>query len=559
MALLISITACILSALLLALSFPLSLPPEMMQPLQSSGVPIPGWQAAGGFAQLPWLAFVALIPFLWVIRRSPSPAAAAGYGYLTGALWLLLHLDWIGSFGVAPVVMLTLFFSLPTALFAWLGQRIFNERSAVLACWGLPAIWTALEYLRSFGFWALPWNLLGYSQTASLKLIQVADLGGVFAVSFLVMLANCALFLLFSGHGGGQRALAHSLLAASLICAALGYGDWRIGQLEDMPREQRIQVALVQGGVDTKGRWSGDELQRMLGVYEPASEELARKWSGERTEERRAQFEDSADSDGFVADYTGPLDEPQLLLVWPESCIPKRVEPAHPDDLPLGIWNIVESNENTTLLMGALSNPHNEDDWENTAVLVRPDHVIEWAYSKVRLVAYGEVVPFRGIVKFLDYPWGSRDLTGGRDTASFELRGVQVCPMVCFDNIFSFLFMREARRGSDMFLLITNNSWYDLKNGIRQHADIDVLRAVEHRRPLARVSTTGWSHFIEPSGRISQQSNTDELATLTQWEGRSSIHSWYTRLGDLFAQLCVLASILLGLKLVFAHRSEGWL
>ncbi|MEZ5339537.1 MAG: apolipoprotein N-acyltransferase [bacterium] len=556
---LISITACILSALLLALAFPLSLPPELMQPLTANGLSLPGWQAANGFAQLPGLAFLALLPLLWVIRRSPSPAAAAGYGYLTGALWLVLHLDWIGSFGVAPVIMLTLFFSLPTALFAWLGQRIFHEQSAGLVCWGLPLAWTALEYLRSFGFWALPWNLLGYSQTHNLPLLQVADLGGVYAVSFLIVLANCLLFLLISGHGGRQRSWAHSLIGLGLICLALGYGDRRLDSIDGKPREERVRVALIQGGVDTKERWSGSELQRMLAVYEPASEELAQQWSGERIEERRRQFEDSADESGFVADFQGPLDEPQLLLVWPESCIPKRVEPHNPEDLPLGIWNFVETNQNTTLLMGALSNPHAEDDWENTAVLIRPDHVIQWVYSKVRLVAYGEVVPFRGLVRFLDYPWGSRDLTGGRDTGSFELRGLRISPMVCFDNIFSFLFMREARRGSDMFLLITNNSWYDLKNGIRQHADIDVLRAVEHRRPLARVSTTGWSHFIEPSGRISQQSSTDELATLSQWEGPSSGLSYYTRLGDLFAQLCVLATLVIGLRLVVAHRSEGWL
>lgn len=557
MPLLISITACILSAILLAFSFPLSLPTELMQPLADAGLILPGWQAGNGYAQLPWLAFISLVPMLLAIRRTDSPLQAAGFGYLTGFCWLLLHLDWVGSFGVAPVVLLTLYYSIPLALFGWLANRLMAEQSTALLCWGIPLAWTALEYLRSFGFWALPWNLLGYSQTGSLKLIQVADIGGVFAVSFLIVLANCALLLLFTQHGGNLRSWAHMLLAAGLITIATGYGDWRIGQLESEPREERVRIALVQGGVDTKSRWSGDELQRMLAVYEPASEELAGEWT-EQLAERDSMEMDSGE-DGFVADFQGPLDEPMMLLVWPESCIPKRVEPAKPDDLPLGIWNVLEQSDNTMLLMGALSNPHREDLWENSAVLVKPDHAIEWIYSKVRLVGYGEVVPFRRLVRFLDYPWGSNDITAGRDTGSFTLRGVTISPMVCFDNVFSFLFMREARRGSDLFLLITNNSWYDLKSGIRQHADMDVLRAVEHRRPLARVSTTGWSHFIEPSGRIVQQSPTDELATLERWQGHSTESSLYTDLGDVFAQLCVVGSVLLGLMVVFAHRSEGWL
>ncbi len=559
MPVLISITACILSALLLAFAFPLSLPPEIMQPLNQAGLSLPGWQAGAGYAQLPWLAFIALLPLIWVCRRTASPAGAAGYGYLTGALWLIIHLDWIGSFGIAPVIMLTLFFSMPTALFAWLAQRLLQEHSAAQLCWGLPLAWTAMEYLRSFGFWALPWNLLGYSQSNSLKLIQLADIGGVFAVSFLIVLVNCALFLLLSQHGGSRRAWGHSLLAAGIVTAALGYGDWRINELDNLPREQRVQIALVQGGVDTKGRWTGNELQRMLGVYEPASQKLAQNWSEERRTAREERQTDDAADDGFLPDFQGPLDEPQLLLVWPESCIPKRVEPEYPDDLPLGIWSFLEQAENTSLLMGALANPHDADRWENTAVLIRPDHVIEWIYSKVRLVAYGEVVPFRRLVKFLDYPWGSNDIAAGRETGALELRGVRISPLVCYDNVFSFLFMREARRGTDVFLLISNNSWYDLKGGIRQHANMDVLRAVEHRRPLGRVSTTGWSHFIDPSGRIIQQSATDELATLSQWEGRSSADSAYTHIGDLFAQLCLLASFLLCIRVLVAHRSEGWL
>jgi len=555
MPLLISLTACILSALLLAFSFPLSLPPDMLTPLDQAGLQLPGWHSAG-YAQLPWLAFIALIPLLEVCRRSTSMASAAVWGYFTGILWLLLHLDWIGSFGLLPVIMLTLFFALPTALFAWFAWRLLHEDSAALLCWGLPLLWTAIEYLRSFGFWAFPWNLLGYSQTASLKLIQVADLGGVFAVSFLIVLANCVLYLLLSKHGGGQRAWAHGLLGAGLFVAALGYGDRRISELDSQPREQRVKLAL---GVDTRDSWNQKQLVRMLGIYEPASEQLATQWTEEIRTKRDADMAAAALEDGFVPDFTGPLDEPQLLIIWPESCIPKYIEPEYPDDLPLGIWNFLDKSENTTLLMGALANPHAPLRWENSALLVSRDHVIEWIYSKVRLVAYGEVVPFRGLVTFLNYPWGSGEISEGRETRALELRGMRISPMICFDNVLGYLFLREARSGSDMFVMITNNSWYDLKSGIRQHADIDIMRSVEHHRPLARVSTTGWSHFIDPVGRIEQQSATDQLATLSQWEGRSSGLSTYTRYGDLFAQFCLLITLLLCTRVLIAHRSEGWL
>src|SRR5438105_1333422 len=63
-------------------------------------------------------------------------------------------------------------------------------RAAALAL--APFAWVAAEWGRGHLFGGFPWGLLGYTQYARLPAIQVAELGGVYAVSFVVLSVNAA-------------------------------------------------------------------------------------------------------------------------------------------------------------------------------------------------------------------------------------------------------------------------------------------------------------------------------------------------------------------------------
>jgi apolipoprotein N-acyltransferase len=174
-------------------------------------------------------------------------------------------------------------------------------------------------------------------------------------------------------------------------------------------------------------------------------------------------------------------------------------------------------------------------------------------------VPYGEVVPFRGIVRFLSYPWGDEDISEGRTIEPFSFAGHKLGVQVCYDNQFGFISRSSARQGAEALLLVTNNSWYDLPSGIRQHCDIDQLRAIETRRALGRSSTTGWTQLVLPSGRIAASSKLNKQDMVEQWLPLSTAQSVYSITGDIFAQLCAVAGMVLGAGVVLAGRSEGWL
>ncbi|HES58517.1 MAG TPA: hypothetical protein ENO21_03705, partial [Firmicutes bacterium] len=297
----------LLSGWLLALAFPLSLPPlRLPEPIGLIPPILPGAGPEAGYTQLSWLAFVALIPLLELARRSPNGRQAFFWGYFSGVVWLSGHFIWLGSFGPAPVVLLTLYFSLPVGLFAWLARLVYRRGGPGLAVWGLAALWTGIEFARSFGMWAYPWNLLGYSQAGWPAFIQSADLGGVYLVTFLIALGNTALLALLSNTGAFRVRLGHALIAAALVLLNLGYGEYRLATAGPDPAARPYQVALIQGGVESFRSWNTDFMQEVLDAYVPPSRDAINRWE-----------EETVGDEWLPGELTGPPLPRDLLVVWP--------------------------------------------------------------------------------------------------------------------------------------------------------------------------------------------------------------------------------------------------
>src|SRR5207237_10017112 len=111
--------------------------------------------------------------------------------------------------------------ALVMALVGWVGAR---SAGAALAL--APFAWVAAEWGRGHLFGGFPWGLLGYTQYARLPAIQIAELGGVYAVSFVVLAINAAV-------AGAvvlpwRRALAGLALGGGVLGATLGSGVWRL-------------------------------------------------------------------------------------------------------------------------------------------------------------------------------------------------------------------------------------------------------------------------------------------------------------------------------------------
>ncbi|MCJ8500314.1 apolipoprotein N-acyltransferase [Desulfatitalea alkaliphila] len=465
-----------------------------------------------------WVAWFALVPLLLVLRKA-GPGVGFRLGLTCGLVHYLGVTYWTAysmrTYGHLPMVqsifvlvLLAGILALFTALFALAVCRL--NRRPWLFLLVAPAAWTVLEWLRSWVFTGFPWALLGYSQYNRLWLVQVADLFGVYGLSFLIVAANAVLTLALlrwvekSWHGHeASRALVVRSLVVLPVCltAAVGYGMLRVKTMDRLAADATpVRVALVQGNVDQSIKW--DTTFQMLTTvkYRTLSLQAA---------------EEGVD-----------------LIIWPETATPFYL---YRDTL---LSDMVVQGVRTAGTHFIIGSPRVEIDGDihryyNSAYLIDPQGEALDRYDKVHLVPFGEYVPLQRWLSFAgkmvqhvsDFHPGDRG-----NALMWEDRPIGM--LICYEIIFPALSRAMVRNGGQLLVNITNDAWFGRTAAPYQHFAMAVLRSVENRRYLARSANTGISGFIDPCGRILATTELYTDAILTGEVKLLDGLSHYSRWGD---------------------------
>lgn len=508
------------------------------------------WAIASGllltaaFPKMNWsfFAWVAWVPLLMsLIHLSPKSGFRIGFlagitHYLTLMYWLVHTMRTYGFLpwylSVAILFLLSCYLALFFAVFSYGINRLCRTPQSffILA----PALWIALEYVRSFLLTGLPWELLGYSQHDLLPVIQVADIFGVYGVSFLVLLSNAAVTLTiiaFSGKTWQGSRVSRRFAAASvsvfILCFALAwlYGAQRIKTVDHWIRSApTASVAVVQGNIDQAVKWDRR--------FQDATTEKYLRMS-------QAVGEKSPD-----------------LIVWPETATPfYLLRDAEPTAMLLdGIRGI-----GIDFLLGSPYYTRRKDgiDYYNRAYLIRSDGSIGEAYDKVHLVPFGEYVPFEQYLPFLgkmvaevgDFKPGSRGRT-------IPWQNYRIGMQICYEIIFPNLSRNMAQNAAELLVNITNDAWFGKTAAPFQHFAMAAFRAVENRRSLVRAANTGISGFVDPVGRTLSATPLFEDAARVQTIPLLTQKTVYTRWGDLFAMACLAVTLIwAGVKMLIVKTS----
>jgi len=175
--------------------------------------------------------------------------------------------------------------------------------------------------------------------------------------------------------------------------------------------------------------------------------------------------------------------------------------------------------------------------------MVNRQAVITGEYDKVHLVPFGEYVPFGKYLAFLGKLTAQAgDFSSGKkDFIPLKFKDKKAGILICFEVIFPDLARKFVNNGADILVTITNDAWFGRTSAPFQHFSICAFRAVENRRSLARAANTGISGFISPTGDILITSSLYKEKFLTEILPCLKIKTVYTRYGDLFALICLIA------------------
>jgi apolipoprotein N-acyltransferase len=386
------------------------------------------------------------IAFYWVF---PTVATFGGFGVIISGL----------IFGVFVVTGALLYF-----VFAFVHRNLppFVDRFALRAPIAIAI--AELVTIRLF-----PWHY-GHTQIALRPLAQLAGLGGAILVSFVLFWVVEAAVRAIAFRER-RRGFLLPLLALGL---ALGYGaDVMDSDAHRRDREQ--EVIVVQGNGTLAEMKELDSLERVL----------------------KRTFE-----------LTTGASKPGALIIWPEGSIPfflpTNIGSARKDpSLP---W----LGDGSALLIGAYSTRDDRHRY-NSAFAVYPDGAVPVPYFKQILIPFGEYMPGASV-----FPWLNRAnenagvFTAGTEVKVFEYPmrradgrdyTMRAAPLICYEDTLPSLARQATRKGADLLVNLTYDTWFGNTAAPYQHHLIAAFRAIENRRYLIRCTNSGYSAVVDPIGR----------------------------------------------------------
>ena len=489
------------------------------------------------------LAWIAPIFWLLLIRRRELAGRrpyrgiwlAGFFFWLAAYHWLRLP-HWATSFGW---VALAFYLSFYLPVFIGL-SRVAVHRLGVPLIVAAPTIWTGLELARAHLLTGITMGDLGHTQYRWISLIQVSDLAGAFAVSFVVMFVAACLArgIPFEGQLRCTRALIPGMV---VLAAVLAYGYVRTSGPQPAPS---LRVALIQGSIDSILKYDPSKRDTNYDHY--------RQWS-------RTALQQAAERNEKVD-----------LMVWPETMLREPLLTYDADaGLPPGwkmplaefrqrlpreaahsAWAVgqLAAEMRVPMIVGLDEIHYAADriDVFNAAALLSPTGEVRGTYDKQHLVMFGEYVPwadrFPLLQRLTPLPMS---LDAGRRPAAFAAGGLRFSPNICYESVLSHVIRRHvnelarAGREPDVLMNLTNDGWFWGSSELDMHLACGVFRAVECRKPFLVAANTGFSAWIDADGRIRARGPRHAPGVVMAQVGRDPRRSWYLAMGDWPAGLCL--------------------
>ncbi len=537
----------------------------------------PSFLSKKGFG---FLAFIALIPVFAVIRNT-SWKLVWVYGFLFGFVYYSIFNYWLTSFHPFAILIVTiikgaemiLLFLALKAADRWTGDLLKGRLVHVFQA----IIWVAYAYISQGWFAGYPYGTIAYALYDYNILIQIADLFGIWGITFMLVLPQAFLGNWVCDHysktktehseGLWKHILFHKVtmaIFAVLLIAQIVYGIITYTKWKNAEEDTSFTVATIQHNADS---WKGgyDTYKRnFINLEKMSLEAMLRNpdlivWSETAFVPSVNWYttypyegDDEGDTFEYLRKIQALVDEfvtfgtelgIPLLTGNPSSVIKDETLPPYDEE---GNWNKLDYN----------------------SVILFDDGTIKQTYLKQHLVPFTEHFPYEkqmpwlyNLLKANDYHWWEK----GTESVVFETsNGITFSTPICYEDVFGDICADFVSSGADLIINMTNDSWSGSEAAERQHAVMAVFRCIENRKTMLRSTNSGLTCLITPDGTIQGEMEPFKMY-YKLWEVpvySTSTYgtTLYTRTVDISARICVWLSyaiLALGLVLVVLRTAKA--
>lgn len=381
-----------------------------------------------------------LLTLVWILNLNVD---------LTNLQKILLFFGWILLSGLCALL-----YSLPFFIFSIENYEIYF----------IPFVYAVFEILmtstRDLSFMWIPpsVSLIKYP-----LLIQAADIGGSYLLSFFVIFFSILIFKFLKDK---KRRKINFLLFLVLFIFIFYYGIFSLKRDFESANTKTIKATLIQPNLE--------------GYMKESYEEFI----DYRINMIKSLLETSSNLNADI-------------LIFPETSSPVYLSGGN-----LFRRYLIEfaSKNKKFILIGGLRYSKNKD--YNSLFLFKPDSSVEY-YDKIRLVPFVEHLPYDdrfSFMKKIDY--GQGVYTPGENYKVFSSDELKFSGYICFESIFPSLISKFVKNGASFLVNVSEDIWFIKGDGLKQHFYSGILRSVETRRYLIRVSNPGISAVIDWYGNI---------------------------------------------------------
>ncbi|MET7621390.1 apolipoprotein N-acyltransferase [Streptomyces sp. NPDC005408] len=461
-----------------------------------------------------WFAYVALVPWMLLVRSAPTGRRAAVEGWLGGLGFMIAVHHWLIPSLHVFIVLIAALLGLLWAPWGWLVWSLLSGAPspvrAAAALAAVPSGWLMIELARSWEGLGGPWGLLGASQWEVPPALRLASVGGVWLVSLLVLAVNTAVTVLIAVPKARTAAV-----GGGVICALTTTAVWI--WLPQPEQTGRARIAVVQPGVVD----GIDSVERRFA----RSEELTRQLAGQDVD----------------------------LVVWGESSVGADLRERPDLAARIAVLSRAVGAEVLVNVDARSKDGEGRSGIFKSSVLVGPQGPTGDRYDKMRLVPFGEYVPARGLLGWatsVGKAAGEDRLRGTRPVVMVlpgtGTGGLRIGPLVCFESAFPDMSRRLTRDGAQLLVAQSATSSFQGSWAPEQHASLAALRAAESGRPVVHATLTGVSAVYGPDGsRVGGLLGTDSSTAAVYDVPLARDTTLYVRFGDwpVYGALAVLAAL----------------
>lgn len=396
-----------------------------------------------------YFAFFAFIPLLLISEKRAFLGFFAGF--LSGFFFFSISLYFLKYVAGFIYLLLALYLALYWGIFFSL---IFSfDKKKIIFLGG--CIYFFLEIIMANFLTGFPWLPLGLTQYNNFHILKIAKFTGIFGLSFILITFNLFLYTLI------KRIFSFQQIFFIFFLLTLFF-------LTKIPERKilkgKLNILLLQPNFIPEKITSYENKEKILS--------LLKKYVSYKKVD---------------------------IVILPEGVFEGNI---------LKEKEFLEELKNFSkfkkcaILIGSFTG--DDENLYNSSILINGDKIE--IYNKIRLVPYGEFIlggKFKVIknlyVKMAGYePY----LKSGKEYKIFEYKGIKFSTPICYENIFPNLIENFLNHGSDFFVVITNDSWFQNSIGPYQHFYHNIFRSVETGRYFLQAGLTGITGIVKPEGKI---------------------------------------------------------